>query len=687
MKKSLHGIYLLFSAASLLIVYALAVTPVHLQAAEPGQGNTRFSITSTGTGYSATVADRNFYTGRSLFDVISVLPEITFENGSFCINGSRAAGIYLNGNKITDHNMLKYIPALSAISFTVTYAAAGDSSAGSDGGKIRANTDNGRLGGIVAAGNRIRPGNPADGMYVISSVSAENGANSFSNHLTYSGHRNTVSSREEKRFENAEYQPGPHITENTAMNRETHIDEKFAYGRTINEKHEIGFSAGFKYSLSDPSVFSGYSATDNPEQNRSSVTSNRLAHTEYSTEAGYSTSALPEGVTASMSVSYTGKDEKRKNSYEQKEEGTSSGDENSIHTDEAGCAFSFSVPLLKKEDSEISLATGAELDAVFSRYRLIDSYGETSFDANVESASTAGYTSRIYALVSGKNGELEYRAGVNLQANIVSYRDHTYGYGARNTQTGANPTFKIFRPLDSQKRFTVSFTYRHMLGSIPYRAISPYRYWTDEFNYVTGNTSLKSPQSDLAMLVFTLFSSKLNVGLSYRYDRNSIYFKKSEDPELENVMFTSPVNLEGSHTASVNTGVNFGISEFFKSRLFIRGDLVRENSVLDGIKYDNLRTRTIFSINNSISFGHGFSMELNGSWIPAYRLYEKYFPNAYSVYGSISKSAFSDRLRIAVDFTAFANSPGYISRNGDYTIYYNDMSDVRHIGISVSWIL
>lgn len=643
-------------------------------------GKIRFEIKSTGAGYIARTADTTFTRGRSLFDIVSFLPEIMFQDNTFSINGAKAAGIYLNGEKIRQTEMLKSISGSTVSHIEVTYAASGDSSADSDGGKVRIYTyplrkDTPQLTGITSLGASARPTDGFGDLSFMSFLDYRKGKNIITNHLTYTEYLNRNKSEEDKTPTKGTDQ----AIDTDISTKETirEIDENITFSHNINDKHNISIDAGFKYRLDAPVTRSIYK-TEGAEES-TSTTSNKVSGYEYKASAAYITSILPKNTETILSVSYTGKDERRDNSYIST---SHSGDKNSIHTDVIENVLSFNIPVNKS----LNITTGAEFDVTLSRYRLLESYGTPAFDDNVSSAITRGYTSRIYALFYGKKCKLGYRIGINLQSNTISYKDMTYRQEARNTQFGASPTLKLYYPLDKDERFTAVLTYRHLLGAIPYRAISPYKYWSDEYNYVVGNTALKSPQSDLVMLIFTMFSSRLNIGISYRYDKDRIHFQTTEDPEMENVLYTKPINLSDSHTATMNIDANIGISDIIKTKLLLNGELIKENSTINGIHYRNLRQRARISLYNSINFGYGISMELNGSWQPAYTLYDHKYSDTYTIYGTLSKNLLSDQLRIAIDFIAYHKAPVITTTTDQNTIIAKDFSDRQRIGISASWI-
>lgn len=641
-----------------------------------GNAYGNIEITATGTGYTASIGRDSTFTSKSLYDILLMLPEITSVSESFRINGNPASGVYINESKITEHSALKSISVSGngSISVSVTYAAAGDSSSDSDGGKIKiyvSPEQERKLSGILSAGSTFRPGDGFRNADVLSALFYRKTGFSLSNTLRFS--EETANGRmSEKRYGNDTVTTG-----SRTEGWKRHISEKLMIDKSFGERHTVSFSGGFIYDLNAPKTLSSY----NGNTDAGTVTSNHIDHIEYNAKADYTAAIDKDRIYSSVSFSYTGKDEDRRNRYINKADNLSAGDLSRIHTDvfESSVSFRFLFSEL------FNLNAGAEFDAVLSEYTLVDSYGESAFDENVSSASTKGYTSRIFALATGSYKGMEYRAGLNLQSNTISYQDHTYGLNATNTKFGINPTVKLLYNLGKKKRNHISLTYRHSLGNIPYRAITPYRYWSDKFNYTTGNPALKSPQADIAMLIFSLNGSGFNIGFTYRHDRDQIYFKTFDDPDMEGVTYTQPVNIGNSHSTSLNAEANIKAGKWLKSKFHVSAEILKENSPVDGIMYNNYNPRFYISLNNSFSFGSGFGAVLNGEWQSGYRYYDKWHSDIYTVWGSLYKFFPKEKLRISIDFTAFANSIGTVTEGLGYSIISDDLTERRYIGISASW--
>lgn len=643
--------------------------------------NRDFDIRITGTGYVASMRDDRSDKGRSLQDLLAFLPEISYSNGSYSINGISAAGVYIDGSKVPDQETLKHMPAVGVSAIEVTYAAPGDSSAESSGGEIYVTTSGsaGKLEGAVYTGGTLLGNGRFDNASLSAPLRYRAEKYRISSYTDYAEYRLNSRSMEHRYGENER------ITESSVSGTRRSIKEKVDFEYAVDSLNKVFAVFSLVGTLSDPKTNSAYS------DGTSSITGNRVEHIDYKFGAGYSTVFPKKKVTSILSLTYTGKDEAKDNSYflDRKDGSPAvSGDRNSIHTDVIQSVLAFYIPA----GQNISISTGAEFDAIISSYGLKDSYGNNGFDDNVKSASTKGYISRVYGLVSGSRGKLKFRAGLNLQSNIISYNDHTYALGAKNIQYSANPTLKLLYPISRDGSHTISLIYRHSLGSIPYNAITPYRYWSDQYNYTTGNTSLKAPSSDVVMTVLSLLQAQVNIGLSYRYDRNQIYFGKFRDSGKENVIYTSPINLEGSHTVTLSVDAGFSPARWMRTGIHGIFGLLKEDTSLNGIRYDGVHGRCSISLDNSFFFGRGFGAELNGMWSSGHRMYEKKYSPVYTVAGSVYKTFLSGRLRLAVDFTALASGERYRMTSGDpatvpdsYELVLTDLSEKSTIGLSAGW--
>lgn len=650
--------------AGLIVALALLAYSFSAEAQDrTGLWKGRFRIENPGPGYKVNIDSASLAAGTNLFDLISVLPGVTYESGQFKINGSAVSGIYINDVKIYELFGLKYISTDGISTIRVTYAPDGDSSAGSDGGKIKVYYKRKPEGltGILSAGSSHIPTKGFGNAMIFSSMDVRKGKFSFSNILHYDESREYSNSIRtipdaEKELKTFSSISGP--------GRD--VNEKMLFRYDIDGKNSLSGSFTFGYNYSNP-----MNITESEDD--VSTTFNESLHTKYGGEIIYNLS-MPGKLDLSAAVSYSSIQDLRNNRYIS---GTESGENAKVGTDDIEASVTAAVALPEGHN----LVAGMEVDAILSDYSLLSAYGDTSFDDRIKSAGTEGYVTRVYTLLTGKLGIVSYSAGLNLQANIVSYSDNTTGKYARNEKSGINPTLKINLPLDREERYSMDFIYRHTTGDIPYKAITPYKYWSDEYNYTIGNPSVRPPSSDMVMAVFNLFSSALNIGLTYRCDRDEISYMRFNDEKEPGVSYIMPVNLGRTHTASLNIGVSFTESKYFKSRLFLRGDLMKENSEVDGVHYGSLRTKAYMSLNNSFYFGKGFGAELNARYQPGYRYYEKTYLSDYAVFGSAFKTFIGGKLRLAVNFTAFAGGGSFTT--DDYR--YINTSDGRYIGLSASW--
>lgn len=623
----------------------------------------RFRIENPGPGYKANLDSSSIAAGGNLFDLISVLPGVTFEGESFKVNCSKVAGIYINDVKIHDMYSLKFIGTAGVSNIKVTYAPDGDSSAGSDGGKIKIyyRTTPQTTSGILSGGVSFAPEEGFARSALFSDTDVRKGKLSISNSLHYSGNDPV-----DRKFKTQSTPTGEEVTSSTTSGPKHKINEKLLLQYDLTPQNSLSASITFAGEYSNPMTL-----TEAPLS--MSKTFNKSLRSECGTEVIYNLS-LPGKVDLSASLSYTHISDARFNRYISDEE---SGESAKVGTNQIEASITAAVPVAQKHN----LIVGGELDATLSAYRLLLSYGDTSFDESVKSAGTQGYVSRVYALMSGRLGIISYSAGANLQANILSYSDNTLHRKAHTSIVSINPTLKINLPLDKQESSSMDFVYRRSTSDIPYKAITPYRYWSDELNYTIGNPSLKAPSSHLVMAAFNLLSSALNIGLTYRCDNDEISFVRFTDQDDPRVTYTKPINLDQTHTFSLNIGVSYTKSKHFKSRLFLRADLLKEHSEIGSTHYGALRHRAYASLNNSISFGKGFGAELNARYQPRYRQYEKTYSACYAIYGSVFKTFLSESLRLAINFTALAQGGSYMTD----TYRMTNASDQRYIGLSASW--
>lgn len=324
-------------------------------------------------------------------------------------------------------------------------------------------------------------------------------------------------------------------------------------------------------------------------------------------------------------------------------------------------------------------------------------YDPKMFLSNFQGSTTFPYEmEQEGALARGSLGfvlhatHCQIDAGISPQVNIAlqqihqnaAHRDENpYDY----VQADLNAHMRISFPLGSDREHRLTLSYQRELEEIPYAVMSPTVRWSDAYNYSIGNRKLKAPRYNLLMGSASFWQSQLIVTASYQRMQDEIYWQSAVSSGQTDIYYTQPVNLSSTQSLNLLAECNLQPSAHWQLKLHGYWKVRPEDTTLGEVHYDATRWQQYYACINRFELQGGWSMLVNATYQPTYRIYDRTYHSTYMLGGEIGRSWFGNRLRGTLTFTALGKNRRLEREIAGYTMNYAYLSSVQQIGLRLAW--
>jgi hypothetical protein len=275
------------------------------------------------------------------------------------------------------------------------------------------------------------------------------------------------------------------------------------------------------------------------------------------------------------------------------------------------------------------------------------------------------YEERIYATYAnytGKWAQIDYQLGLrgeksNIQGQLLSEQRDKLAQDYFNLF----PSIFLKKNLNSQGSNYILLTYNRRIKRPSYFDLNPYKYYIDNYSVQTGNPFLK-PQFTNSFEISGLWKEKYYTALNYSHTKNAIsqIIRNQAEEELLTIIKDN-VGTQGVWTATLSAPIS--LLPCWSSTNTILFTHTRSTS-----PYFNLKKASfILQTEQEISFGKGYSINLNAFYTPQMLLGNIVTKAIGSVDLGIQKKLIKDQL------VAKANiSDIFFTNNYRATSYFNN---------------
>lgn len=625
-------------------------------------------ILNNAEGYQVSLKGNKYVKGKNSEETLKLLPNVTFENGVFKINGMSVGDIFVDGNKLRDITELKNIPGDIINKVVVKYLAEGEQHEALSGGTIHIYlsrpSENGCYGSFQGHGEWQKSngwGNEAIGGILSSRMKnlslyenyaiGEQKNKSTVLQITSDGEKSIL--LEEKTKNHA-----------TWFRNRLSLTQQFHAGASLGASYFVSTNKTFPKSSTPFKMISGDAKVLAQEGTlKYTLPINRI-----------------KGQWEIIS-DYYNRISKSNKLYVENEKNTGSIEEKDNLN-----MWKFS-SILSQKITKWSMVGmyGASVRLISSHYTPFMDEKEGAMNLSNSPCKNQGLSLESNVSFSGTIGLMRYSAGLKGQFDRIKFFGLEQQVDNANSQWALNPTIQMMLPLGKKKMHSLMFTYKRVLSDIPYSAISNASTWVAPNYYVTGNPDLKAPSSDVVMLGAQLFKNKLLLSAVFSRAHNRIYWQTFIDNERENVFFTKPVNLSSQNAWGINGEWNENPIKCWNFKLSGRLEVRSEAVTIGKQFYDKSHVKTYFTWNNNFSFAHGWGGYVNAEFEPTYRNYDRTYHSVYLVDGQIFKVLLKGKLQLSLDFVAFGKRRVLDRQLSGTLINRKDITPVQKIGLTVLW--
>lgn len=620
-------------------------------------------------GYVTNLRGADIVKGKRATEILPFLPNISFEHGSFKINGLVVSEFYVDGDLISDLSELKNIPGDMIDKIEVKYLAGANQNAALGGGVVklflRRPPKGGYYGNVSANAEWQRSsGFGNEGM----------GALIYYQYNNVSVYDNLELNYSKTKDKSEQWQAGPDVhtflTETSKLHGMS-IRNRLSLTRQFASRAQLGGS----YLIS--STRPRYNSVTLADKDFSSI----VHRTDIMTHEGTLKLALPlnrRGSSMELVADYFNRNSDKRSMYGLKDECTDRvNDDNNLNL------WKFKADFVHPQSRKLVWKWGASAQHISSSYKPEAIKGSEKFSSIP--TNTGGFTPLLYASAQGRFWKIRYSAGANWQLNRISYENRNANTKDHNVQWGVNPTVQIMMPLGAKMKHAFMLNYKRTMNDIPYSAISSVINWSDTYNYTIGNSDLKAQSADMVMAGLSLYRNKLNISAVYARSHNAIYWQTFQDDKNAEVYYTKPINLSGQDMWGLGLEWIENPVKWWRFKLSGRLEITPENMTISDVVYDQVRLKSYFYFNNSFKFSSTSGGMLNANVEPYYRKYDRAYHTVFQVEGRIYKSFMKNRLQCSLDFTALGNRRKFTRQVGENKVSYKFVSPVQYVGASLRW--
>lgn len=593
-------------------------------------------------GYLVNLKGEELAKGKQTLELLKFLPGITSEDGKLKVLGQNISVIYLDGVQISGQKELESIPAEILQSAEIDYIARSSELAGNKGAVIHikmAKQPEGGYYGSILGGSSVMTKYGYGGEFASSTFNYRYKKLSVFNSLLYN-HQKSVGD-----FETYRMLKETGIETNSTeeiINRSRYLYNRLSLTYDIADNKTLGTS--FFFSKDNANPFYNVLSTDIiggiSTQQKTTIES-PYTNDQYQITTKYNWITDDRGSEFAVAIDYLRNNEKQNMKATFTNDSYSDISEN--HSRQNTNMYKGNISFNKKFQSGYALNIGADYRYIHTNYILSNRYNA------YEKSKSNGQMPAVYSEFSGARNNLRYQLGVRIQQNKIQYEVPGTNINNSHSQWGVFPSVNLMYMLNPEKGHILMLSYKRSIEDIPYSAISPYKNFSSNYFYTTGNPDLISPKQDMLFAVLNLFNSVTLNGM-YMHTRNHIYFATEIDADNPLMSYTIPKNGINESILGIGLEGRIDIAKWWKLKASARYMSYLAHTELYNEKN---QSKYFYSVNNNFTFSKNSGATLEAFLEPTHHFRDKILRTVYDVNGSLYKKFLNDKLEARLNFKLF----------------------------------
>ena len=604
-------------------------------------------ITHTASGYVATL-DQSRVNGRSLSQVMSLMPFVKVDEGSLSVLSRKVSAFYIDGMKTDNYEEIKMLPSEAIKSVKVEYSA-GAGEAGSAGPVVRITLrqpiERGYYGQVWATG-RTLPAYGYTGETAGGYFTTQQGPLRITAMAQYD-HRKMIG-----RTENAySFLSGREFTTKDRYDGW----QTMPYGNLvlwwkINERNTLGASlTAYRTGTDDRTI------SENTDNRGNDVLRSDNNKHQYSAILSWD-SRLRDNLTLKTTAHYISRSVRAEDTYLQQgpEASTAEG-------------FSRSRTNLFKWQGAMTLKAGKStwMWGVDLQYTGVRDRDTRTFYGEVPDLKMTGWRPAEYVSYSFEAERLSLSAGLRLESSWMSVKQSGESHSKLKTKTALCPDLSLTYLIEPEKGTLFNIEYRRSMEEMPYSVLSTYPVFLSPQSYSIGNPRISTPTSDLGVATFS-YMGLVSVYTLYHRTAHPIYYATSEAPDGSGMMQSMAKNGKYEWVSSTGIELNLPLGDKVAAKLTAAYKMMRSKNV------DYITPKKgswDFDLEAQFNFTRDFGGNVSAHYETASRVYDMRWSPVWHTKVSLFKFLFNRKLRLNLDCTPY--------RKGRRTVIYG--TDVEQV--------
>ncbi len=585
-------------------------------------------------GYSVNLQGEDVAKGKQADELLRYLPGITYEDGSLKVLGQNISVIYLDGVRIKNHDELKTIPAELMQSAQIDYMADSRETASTKGAvihiKLNKQREEGFFGSVTGGATVMTKYGFTDDKF--SSVfNYRHNKLSLYNSLSYNDRKAIGDLEEWMKFKKTFAEVNSTV-EFRSWSRNFYNRLSLTYDLAKNKT--FGTSLYVSSNKANPvNNIASTTLLNDTQTNQQSTVETPYRYNLYQVTSKFNWITDAKGSEFAVTADYlrnNEKDDMRTTLFVNNSAPDISESHSKQNTDmvEADTYFK------KVFGTDNSLNVGANYRFIRTNYDL------TNLLSVREKSQSLGRMPALYSEFSGSKNKFQYQIGLRLQQNRIEYKILDTDTKNENSDWGIFPSADLMYMINGEKGHMLMLSYKRSIDDIPYSAISPYKKFSSEYFYTTGNPDLISPKQDMLMTVLELFNMFTINGM-YMHGKGQLYYATEVDPKNPLLSYTIPKNGSTESIWLLGIEGRFTIAKWWILKAVAHYLSYSANTPSYNVKN---QSKYYYSVSNNFVFSETFGATLEGYYEPTFRFTDRIYHTVYEARAGLYKKFLDNKL-------------------------------------------
>ncbi|MBS9767041.1 MAG: outer membrane beta-barrel protein [Flavobacteriaceae bacterium] len=632
-------------------------------------------LRKTPTGYSVNLTNDIRVKGVTISKTMTLMPGISKEFGVYKLNGIPISQFYVNGQKV-DVGYLESVPsemlAKAEVSF-IDNIGASKSKGGVVSLTLKKPSQGGYYGNIIS--NISSRGKSYDRSLLSSTINYKTGKLNLIGNIRLNNNKNTTRESENTLYNNGHF----FYVESENSTYSNQIIPSLSLTYELTKRQTLGFNVSGKLTYKD--LDKKFENTfENTTQNFSEQLKGHNDKQQVQGVISYNLKTKKEGGNFKAQAEFFHRKQDILNNYFSDKTNIENEISHLNYTNMFNVFSRMTYPLSEHISSDIYVVW----DGIAENYNPRSTHNSNDFYTNnFDDTNVFVQNPYVMAGISAKWNKFNFLARLSYQWSFLSYEIPTTNTKIKRNNQGFEPNIRISYNFGETNQHSISTEYKRSVSTFPYSLFNPNKIWADRYHYKVGNPDILTPYENSLSLSSSFWSNKLYIWTTYSAVKNNYIFATYNDPDLNGVTYTKPINALSEK--EVDFGIATNLQPTKNWRLKFRGtaSITKQKAEFLNENIDMNRVRYLFDFTNIYQFHKGWNLYLTTYYEPDFKSYNRKYMGVYGFDASLSKSI---NKTISIYFNCSAGHQRKLFTYMDNGIQtYHNKTAIPYLGFTFLW--